>query len=112
MPLTHKGDYGKLLILAGSVGYTGAASLCAKAAVRTGAGLVYLGVPADIYEIEAVKNEEAMVFPLTGNQDGRFSVSAIPAVEKRLSACGVCVLGPGLGRDEDTRALTAAARCS
>ncbi len=108
-PLTHKGDYGKLLILAGSVGYTGAASLCAKAAVRTGAGLVYLGVPADIYEIEAVKNEEAMVFPLTGNQDGRFSVSAIPAVEKRLSACGVCVLGPGLGRDEDTRALTAAA---
>lgn len=106
--LTHKGDYGKLLILAGAVGYTGAASLCAKAAVRAGAGLVYLGVPADIYEIEAVKNDEAMVFPLASDQEGRFGAGAIPAVEKRLRSCGVCVLGPGLGRNGDTQALTAA----
>ncbi len=106
--LTHKGDYGKLLILAGSVGYTGAASLCAKAAVRTGAGLVYLGVPADIYEIEAVKNDEAMVIPLAGSVNGRFSAGAVPAVEKRLGGCDVCVLGPGLGRDGDTQALTQA----
>ena len=47
-PETHKGDYGKLLIVAGAVGYTGAPTLCARAAVRAGAGLVYLGVPAPI----------------------------------------------------------------
>ncbi len=107
-PLTHKGDYGKVLIVAGSVGYTGAASLCARAAVRAGAGLVYLGVPADIYEIEAVKNEEAMAFPLPGNGAGRVSAGAVPAVEKRLADCDVCLIGPGLGRDGDTAAVTAA----
>ncbi len=108
-PLTHKGDYGKILILAGSVGYTGAAALCARAAVRAGAGLVYLAVPADIYEIAAAKNDEAMVFPLPGNQDGRFGRGAAKAAARRLDECDVCVIGPGLGRDADTAALTAAA---
>ena len=106
--LTHKGDYGKLLILAGSVGYTGAAGLCSRAAVRAGAGLVYLAVPADIYEIAAIKNDEAMVFPMPANGAGRFGPGAVPAAEKHLGSCDVCVLGPGLGRDEDTAALTQA----
>ena len=60
----HKGDFGKIFILAGSVGYTGAPVFAANAAVRTGAGLVFLGVPADIYPIAAVKCDEAMPFPL------------------------------------------------
>ena len=107
-PLSHKGDYGKLLIAAGSVGYTGAACLCARAAVRGGAGLVYLAVPADIYEIEAGKLDEAMVLPLAGNETGRFSREAIPALEEKLNGCDVCVIGPGLGRDEDTAAVAAA----
>ncbi len=93
--LSHKGDYGKLLILGGSVGYTGAPSLCARAAVRAGAGLVYLGVPADIYEITAVKNDEAMPFPQNDE-----------AISQRLSQCDVCVIGPGMGRSEKTLALT------
>ncbi len=105
--VSHKGDYGKLLIAAGSVGYTGAPALCARAAVRGGAGLVYLAVPADIYEIEAGKLDEAMVFPAAGSETGRFAREAIPAVEERLAGCGVCVVGPGLGRDEDTAAVTA-----
>ena len=107
-PMTHKGDYGKVLVLAGAVGYTGAASLCAKGAVRAGAGLVYLGVPEDIYEIEAVKNDEAMVFPLACNGRGRVSADAIGVIEQGLERCDVCVLGPGLGRDGDTAAVTAA----
>ena len=93
--LSHKGDYGKLLILAGSVPYTGAPTLCAKAAVRAGAGLVYLGIPKDIYEITAIKNEEAMPFP----RDQIF-------VDERLSQCDVCVIGPGMGRSGDTITLT------
>ena len=92
--LSHKGDYGRLLILGGSVGYTGAPSLCAHAAVRSGAGLVHLGVPADIYEITAVKNDEAMPFPRSAE-----------SVAARLDACDVCVIGPGSGRSEDTQEL-------
>lgn len=88
---THKGDYGKVLVLGGSAGYTGAPTLCARAAVRAGAGLVYLGVPRDIYEITAVKNDEAMPFPLE-----QFSL------REKLEACDVCVVGPGMGRSEDT----------
>ena len=61
---THKSDYGKLLILGGCVGYTGAVALCARAALRSGAGLVSVGVPADIYPIIAVKLDEAMPFPI------------------------------------------------
>lgn len=101
---THKGDYGRLLILGGSVGYTGAPTLCARAAVRSGAGLVYLGVPADIYAITAVKNDEAMPFPLPC-ADGRLSGAAQDAVLERLAACSACVIGPGLGRSAALTAL-------
>ena len=52
---SHKGTFGKILLLCGSRGYTGAAALAAMAALRSGAGLVYLGVPESIYAIEAVK---------------------------------------------------------
>lgn len=101
---TNKGDYGRLLVIGGSVGYTGAPTLCARAAVRSGAGLVYLGVPADIYAITAVKNDEAMPFPLAC-ADGRLSGAAVDAVLERLAACDVCVIGPGLGRGAALTAL-------
>ncbi|MBR1497337.1 MAG: NAD(P)H-hydrate dehydratase [Oscillospiraceae bacterium] len=97
--LSHKGDYGKLLILGGSAGCTGAPTLCARAAVRSGAGLVYLGVPAPIYEITAVKNDEAMPFAL---EEG-----AGNALE-RLRGCSVCAAGPGLGRGAAAKALVSA----
>ncbi|MGM9614360.1 MAG: NAD(P)H-hydrate dehydratase [Oscillospiraceae bacterium] len=93
--LSHKGDHGKLLILGGCAGYTGAPSLCARAAVRAGAGLVYIGVPEDIYAVTAVKNDEAMPFARTD-----------ALVAERLSQSDVCVIGPGMGRSEDTLALT------
>ena len=97
--LSHKGDYGKLLILGGSVGYTGAPALCARAAVRSEAGLVYLGVPAPIYEIAAAKLDEAMPFPLHGDPS--------EALE-RLRGCNVCAAGPGLGRGAEAEALVRA----
>lgn len=97
---THKGDYGRLLVIGGSVGYTGAPTLAAKAAVRAGAGLVYLGVPESIYTITAVKNDEAMPFPLR-DRDGRLSQDAMPVILDWMKQCDVCVLGPGLGRTEE-----------
>ena len=103
--VSHKGDYGKLLIIGGSVGYTGAPSLCARAAVRAGAGLVFLGVPRDIYEITAVKNDEAMPFPLPCDEDGRLSAEALPALCSRLQDCSHVVIGPGIGRSDGIRSL-------
>ena len=61
-PFAHKGKFGKILLLCGARGYTGAAALSAMGALRTGAGLVFLGVPESIYAIEAIKlNEPASV---------------------------------------------------
>ena len=104
-PDTHKSDYGKLLIVGGAIGYTGAPTLCARAALRAGAGLVYLGVPAPIYDITAVKNDEAMPFPLPADGSGSIAPAAAEIVLRRLSGCDVCALGPGLGKGEGTAAL-------
>ncbi len=105
---THKGDYGKLLIVGGAVGYTGAPTICARAAVRAGAGLVYLGVPAPIYDITAVKNDEAMPFPLPADENGGVVPGAAQTVLERLSAYDVCALGPGMGKGEGTSAVVRA----
>ena len=95
---SHKSHYGKLLILGGAVGYTGAVSLCARSAVRSGAGLVSVGVPEEIYPIIAMKLDEPMPFPIK-------RPPAYEAVAERLGASTVCVIGPGMGRSEDTVAF-------
>ncbi len=97
---SHKGDYGKILMLCGSVGYTGAAALAAMGALRTGAGLVYLGVPQDIYTIEAAKLIEPVVFPLPG-KDGKLSVATIDQIKEKLVDMDAILLGCGMGRSED-----------
>ena len=96
---SHKGDFGKILLLCGSRGYTGAAYLAAQASLRSGAGLVFLGVPESIYAIEAIKLNEAIVFPLP-DVDGKLSEEAIPEILERLPAMDAVLLGPGLGRRE------------
>jgi len=103
--VSHKGDYGKLLICGGSVGYTGAPTLCARAAVRAGAGLTFLGVPAEIYGITAQKNDEAMPFPLTDDGCGRLSWGAWGALWEKAENCDVAVLGPGMGRSDELTGL-------
>ena len=95
----HKGDFGKILLLCGSRGYTGAAYLAAMGALRSGAGLVYLGVPESIYAIESVKLNEAIVFPLP-DEAGKLSVSAIPEIIERLPRMDAVLVGPGLGLEE------------
>ena len=105
---SHKGDYGKLLILGGCVGYSGAPNLCARAAVRSGAGLVYLGVPAPIYEITAVKQDEAMPFPLPAEEQGGVSGQAVDIIFEKLRGCDVCAAGPGMGRGAGTAAVVRA----
>ena len=80
----HKGDFGKILLLCGSRGFTGAAPLAAMGALRTGAGLVYLGVPESIYAIEATKLTEPVVFPLP-DEGGMLSAGAQKEIVANLS---------------------------
>lgn len=100
----HKGDFGRLLLLCGSVGFTGAAYFAAMGALRSGAGLVYLGVPQSIYPIEAVKLNEPVVFPLP-EKNGKLSAAAIPELRARLPRMDAVLIGPGLGISEDTFAI-------
>ena len=97
-PNAHKGDFGRVLIVAGSVGYTGAPVLAANAALRTGAGLIFTGVPEAVYPIVAQKLDEPMVFPLACDGEGRLNTRALPELVRRLENCDACLVGPGLGR--------------
>lgn len=107
----HKGDFGKLLIVGGTVGYTGAPYLTASAAVHSGCGLVYLGVPESIWAVEAAKCVSAMPFPLPEKREGFARKTALDAdnalrtAEEKLAGCDVLALGPGLGRAPQTEQL-------
>lgn len=103
----HKGDFGRVLLLCGAVGYTGAPVLAATAAVRSGAGLVFTGVPQTIYPIIAGRLLEPMVFPLP-DADGMLSEQAIPEILNRLKTCDACLIGCGLGRSEGVRRVVEA----
>ena len=103
-PEGHKGSFGKLLLLCGSRGYTGAAYLAAMGALRCGAGLVFLGVPESIYQIEAIKLAEPVVFPLP-DDSGTYSVEAAKAVSERLKTVDAVLIGCGMGRSDGARAM-------
>lgn len=106
-PWGHKGTFGKILLLCGSRGYTGAAYLAAMGALRSGAGLVFLGVPESIYAIEAVKLNEPVVFPLP-DSGGKLSADAVPEILERLPKMDAVLIGPGLGKSEGTWAVVKA----
>ena len=93
----HKGNFGRILLLCGSRGYTGAAALAAMGALRSGAGLVYLGVPESIYAIEAVKLTEPIVFPLP-DEEGGYSADAVNQISELLPKMDAVLIGPGIGR--------------
>lgn len=106
-PWGHKGNFGKLLLLCGSRGYTGAAFFAAMGALRSGAGLVFLGAPESIYGIEAVKLNEPVIFPLP-DAGGRLSADAVPEILTRLPQMDAVLVGPGLGQSEGTLAVVRA----
>lgn len=86
---SHKGDYGRVLIVAGSQGYTGAPVFAAQGALRSGAGLVFLGVPQEVYPIVAARCSSEMPFPLPQDPE---------RVVERANQCDVVLVGPGMGR--------------
>lgn len=95
----HKGDFGKVLLLCGSRGYTGAAAMAAMGALRAGTGLVYLGVPESIYAVEAVKLLEPIVLPLP-DKDGMLASEAIGQIVELSCGKDAILIGPGLGQSD------------
>ncbi|HZP47962.1 MAG TPA: NAD(P)H-hydrate dehydratase [Vicinamibacterales bacterium] len=99
---SHKGDYGRVLIVSGSRGKTGAAHLAAVGALRSGAGLVTIATPASCLPIVAAMGAEYMTEPLDESSDG----IAIAEVERILEmARDVIAIGPGLGQAASTQDL-------
>ncbi|MBE6989611.1 MAG: NAD(P)H-hydrate dehydratase [Ruminococcaceae bacterium] len=105
-PRGHKGTFGKVYCLCGSVGFTGAPVFAARAATRMGSGLVYLGVPERAWVVVAAKCDEAMAFPLPDTGEGKLSLSAEAAVRAAAAPCDAVLLGCGLGRGAETDVLT------
>ncbi len=104
-PESHKGDFGRLALVAGSDGLTGAATLASLAAARSGAGLVTLAVPEGINAIMETKLTEVMTRPL--GQSMIFEPEMLEPARKLVTECDAVVIGPGIG----TAAPTAAFIC-
>jgi NAD(P)H-hydrate epimerase len=98
-PRGHKGTFGRVLILAGSPGMTGAACLAAESALRSGAGLVKLLVPENVWSLCATKLTEAMVHPVPA-EEGTFGPRSLDACAPYLEEADAVLLGPGLSRRE------------
>jgi len=101
-PHAHKMECGRVLVVGGSTGLTGAAALCARAAMRSGAGVVTLGVPARLHDIMEVKLTEVMTVPLPDGGSGSLAEEAAGEVLSLQDRFDVLALGPGLGREEET----------
>jgi NAD(P)H-hydrate epimerase len=98
----HKGTFGKALIAAGSVNYTGAAYLAGAAATRAGAGLVTLALPAAIHAAVAARLTEA-TYLLLHHELGVIAAEAAPVLAEHMESYAALLLGPGLGQERETR---------
>jgi NAD(P)H-hydrate epimerase len=101
----NKGDFGRVLVVAGSRGMSGAAALCAGAALRGGAGLVRVAVPEGILPLVAPVNPCWMTAPLPQDGDGRLAATAHDELVGLVRASTVAVLGPGLGQSAEVARL-------
>ncbi len=96
---SHKGDYGKVLIVGGSTGMSGAAAMAARACVRCGAGLVTAAVPECINTALEVKLTEPMTIALSCT-NGQVDLNCIEKLCSVINNYDVCLFGPGIGRNE------------
>ena len=104
-PDSHKGDYGRVLIIAGSRGMTGAATLAGLGALRIGAGLVTILTPSSCHEILEAKLTEVMTHPLPETEVSTLHMDGLDEALRWAEQSDVVVIGPGLGRHEKTDAF-------
>lgn len=101
----NKYSVGKILVIAGSRGLTGAAAMTAVSAMRSGAGAVVLCTPSSVYPILSRKLTEVMVEPLPETPDGSLSMLAFGYLQKKASWADVVIIGPGLSKNPETQSL-------
>jgi len=97
----HKGTFGRVLIVAGSRGMSGAAALAGLGALRGGTGLVYLGVPSGILPIVASIEPSYLTIPLSEDDEGRLAAIAYGELVDLISSMSAVAVGPGWGQSED-----------
>jgi NAD(P)H-hydrate epimerase len=103
---SHKGDFGRVLVIAGSRGMAGAAALCGASALRSGAGLVTVACPVEIQATVAQFEPSYMTWPLPQDEQGKLSFAASRAdLLPLIELADVVALGPGLGRSEGVTEL-------
>ena len=101
----HKGDAGRVLLVAGSAGLSGAAALCARGALRVGAGLVTVGIPARLHDPMVEKLTEAMLLALPETREGSLSLQALPPLVRAIDRMDAVAIGPGLSQQAQTKEL-------
>lgn len=101
---SNKGSYGKVFIIGGQKGMSGAVVLCATSCISTGAGTVTLGIPESIQDIISNKLTEAMTIGLP-EVKGHFSLEATPRIKELIARYDVIAIGPGLGRSEEVKSI-------
>jgi len=106
---SHKGDYGRVLVIAGSAGMMGAGRLVSEGAYRAGAGLVRHGAPASLLAIAHGGRDEVMVNPLEDGGSGHLCPGCGPELQEAFTWCDIAAIGPGLGQHEDTASFLAEA---
>jgi NAD(P)H-hydrate epimerase len=105
---SNKGMFGRVLVIAGSRGMSGAAVLCGSAALRGGAGLVRIATPISIRPEVAVGNPCYMTVPVAEDDVGQLGRTALPELMALKDASDVIALGPGLGRSPEVSDVVAA----
>jgi len=102
----HKGTFGRVLIIAGSRGMSGAACLAGVSALRGGAGLVYIAVPADIQPVVASYEPSYLTIPLPScSESGQFLESAVANIQQASVTKDAIAIGPGMGTERGARAV-------
>lgn len=104
---SHKGDFGHVFILSGSQTFSGAAVLCSRAAIRSGAGLVTLGIPKGLNNaVIKIKPPEVMTLGLTQTKDITLSIKAFKKIRDFAKNIDILAIGPGLSQHKETQRLT------
>ncbi|MGA2093902.1 MAG: NAD(P)H-hydrate dehydratase [Sedimentisphaerales bacterium] len=101
----HKGDFGKVCIIAGSIGMSGAAALAGKAALRAGAGLVRVATPKSVLPIIASIEPSFTTIPLTEDNDGKIAANAINVILNFIPDNDCLAFGPGVGITGEVRSV-------
>lgn len=102
---THKGDYGHVFVIGGSVGMTGAAALSSQAALLSGSGLVTLGIPRSLNPVLEAKLTEVMTLPLPETAEQTLSETALPEILDFSRKADCVAIGPGLSKNSSSREL-------